>query len=321
MAPKQGDRELQAATPRFRSLLYFLAGSTLTTIAHWLIKLWLRRRRGELHWRQHVDFSEVQACILSTEHLATLGRVEKRTLFVKPLAKVFKNDYIRKKVLEAAEATAESEDPIMMLNLSAEDKWHVLNTCTNRLSSCFGPYHVFFNEARRTDSHYRSAWYCFTLTCSRTKAAGRWFITPFRPVGAGDTGMLRIRIILMNEEELREIASGATEAPEVGFFNGRHEGRWNICARFASLFARQLQQVTGTNDLNSDWGRNMCGTFKKKRVPSGHSLKQLGHPTPVDTQYDPEDNSMLRIHLPFPARAQTKPQPGQEACSNVVLYE
>ena len=87
--------------------------------------------------------------------------------------------HLSRSVLEAAEATAESNDPIMMLNLSAEDKWQVLNTCTNRLSAQFGTYHVFFNEARRTDSHYRSAWYCFTLTCSRTQAGGRCFITPF----------------------------------------------------------------------------------------------------------------------------------------------
>ena len=86
------------AVQPFRILLHALAGGALTKIVELLVKTWLRRRRGELEWREAVDFTEVQACILSTEHLATLGRVEKRTLFVKPLAKLFQNDYIRQKV-------------------------------------------------------------------------------------------------------------------------------------------------------------------------------------------------------------------------------
>merc|ERR1711865_1307903 len=105
------------------------------------------------------------------------------------------------KVLEAAEQAAESGNPMLMTRLSVEDKWHVLNSCMNHLSACFAPYHLFFNEARRVASHYRSAWYVFTITCHQTSAGGRWFLKG----GSSDVGMLRIRIVLMNEEELREI--------------------------------------------------------------------------------------------------------------------
>merc|ERR1719401_2199646 len=184
-------------------------GAVLATAIRRLFDRWplLRNRSAESLWRRHVDFSVVQACILTTEHLESLGRVEKRTLFVKPIAEVFRNEYLLSRVLETAEKSAESGDPILATHLTAEDKWHVLTTCTNHISSCFAPYHLFFNEARRVESNYKSAWYCFTLTCAQTAASGRWFITPFKPVSVDDMGAMRIRIVLMNEQELRDIAA------------------------------------------------------------------------------------------------------------------
>ena len=181
-----------------------------------------------------------KAILLTTEHLKSLGRVEKRTLFVKPITEVFKNEFVLANVLSTAEKAVEKNEPFLVTQMSQEDKWHVLTTCTNQLSSCFAPYHVFFNEARRVESYYQSAWYVFTLTCAQTEASGRWFITPLKPVGKDDVGMLRIRIVMMNEQELREIASGAIEPPSFGFFNGRApqafpglscKGRCTCCIR------------------------------------------------------------------------------------------
>lgn len=156
-----------------------------------------------------IDFTLSQAVLLTTEHLKSLGRVEKRTLFVKPIAEVFRNEFLLANVLRTAETAVVKNEPFLATQLSQEDKWHVLTTCSNHISSCFAPYHVFFNEARRVESYYQSAWYVFTLTCAQTEASGRWFITPLKPVGKDDVGMLRIRIVMMNEQELREIASGA----------------------------------------------------------------------------------------------------------------
>lgn len=150
-----------------------------------------------------------QAVLLTTEHLKSLGRVEKRTLFVKPIAEVFRNEFVLANVLRTAEMAVAKNEPFLATQLSQEEKWRLLTTCSNHLSSCFAPYHVFFNEARRVESYYQSAWYVFTLTCAQTEASGRWFITPLKPVGKDDVGMLRIRIVMMNEQELREIASGA----------------------------------------------------------------------------------------------------------------
>lgn len=301
----------------FDKAVALVVGGALALVLRWLIAWYFRRRLGEQNWRRHIDFSDVQACILSTEHLQELGRVEKRTLFVKPLTKIFRNEYILSKVLEAAEQAAVSGNPMLMTRLSVEDKWHVLNSCTNHLSACFAPYHLFFNEARRVASHYRSAWYVFTITCHQTSAGGRWFITPFKPVGVDDIGMLRIRIVLMNEEELREIASGAVEPP-AEFFNARHESRWGICQSFADFFQRQLQNVTGTT--SGEWGRNLCGTIKRKRDPSNQHLPTM-RKMPVP-DYEPEDNAILRIHIPIPSRETNEERRSEDAVSkDVVLFE
>jgi len=321
------------------SLVSFLGGAVLAGLIKKLCDMWLdvKKRQAESCWRSHVDFSTVQACVFSTELLERLGRVEKRTLFVKPITEVFRNEYIRTRLMEAAEKAAASSDPVLLTKLSDEDKWHVLNTCTNEISSVFAPYHIFFNEARRHKSHYKSAWYCFTLTCSQTEATGRWFITPFNPVGMGDCGSLRIRICLMNEQELRDIASGALEPPEA-MFNGRHESRWQICSRFAELFNRQLTKVTGdsvalgstqqcpsTQHLEvprspsdpwnmvgqrwEDWGKTLGGGLGRRK-PSW--ARVAGKETcPVEAPaYEPEDNSILRIHIPFPASRQPVLTPG-----------
>merc|ERR1719222_354713 len=98
--------------------------------------------------------------------------------------------------------------------VEADDKWHVLTACLNQISSLFAPYHIFFNEASRTQSYYRSAWYCFTLTCHRSEGPGRIFVAPRQRSGIG---MLRIRIVLASEKELRDIVAGDTAPPDNRF--------------------------------------------------------------------------------------------------------
>lgn len=72
---------------------------------------------------------------------------------------VFRNEYVLANVLRTAEMAVAKNEPFLVTQMSQalrilgvaslreEDKWHVLTTCTNHLSSCFAPYHVFFNEA------------------------------------------------------------------------------------------------------------------------------------------------------------------------------
>lgn len=307
--------------------LSMLGGAVLISFFHYLQHLWSKWKssKSEQLWRRRVDLDVVQACILTTEHLQTLGRIEKRTLFVKPVSEVFRNEYILERILEEAEKASPNE--MIMTRLSQEDKWFVLNTCSNHLSSCFAPYHVFFNEARRNESYYKSAWYCFTLTCGQTAASGRWFITPHNPVGKGDIGVRRIRILMMNEQELRDVASGDIAPPAFGLFNDRHTTRWDIVARFADLFERQLQHgedgdVAGleTNKPVS-LSRGSSGTA----LPSLEEVMSKQKSSEGQTEYAPEDNSILRLHVPFPASRDGKDalRMQREDCvsKDVVLYE
>lgn len=263
-------------------------------------------RNEKFLWSSHSDLGQVQACLLSSEHLSELGRVEKRTLLVKDLNALFgNNEYVVQKLLAAASKTS-NEEPILTKFLENSDKWHVLVSAMNQVSSLFAAYHVFFNEARRCESYYRSAWYCFTLTCTRSSGNGRFFITPYKPVVSEDVGALRIRIILVNEQELRDIATGVIAPPAWGFFNQRHKARWDIMKRFSELFERQLQSVTGASN-NADWGPNLCGRLVRRRGSNALSKKnpsaqyQEAAQQGLKQEYEPEDNCFLRIHIPFPA--------------------
>ena len=306
------------------------------------LRRYLRLRNEQHLWSSHSDLGQIQACLLSSEHLSELGRVEKRTLLVKDLSSFFgNNEFVVEKLLAAAAKTTNKE-PILTKFLENSDKWHVLVSAMNQISSQFAAYHVFFNEARRCESYYRSAWYCFTLTCSRSPAHGRFFITPYKPVVNEDVGALRIRIILVNEQELRDIATGVIAPPAWGFFNERHKFRWDILKRFSELFERQLQSVTGAAN-NADWGANLCGRLVRRRGSNGPAAKktpsaqyQEAAQQGLRQEYEPEDNCFLRIHIPFPAsrgggdstscqdgliRPGSDTPPSETRSKDVVLFE
>ena len=264
-------------------------------------------RSEKLSWSSHSDLGQIQACLLSSEHLGELGRCEKRTLLVKDINQFFGNsEFVVEKLLNAAAKTTEKE-PVLTTFLENDDKWHVLVSCMNQISSLFAPYHVFFNEARRCESYYRSAWYCFTLTCTRSSGHGRFFITPYKPVLSEDVGALRIRIIMVNVQELRDIATGVIAPPSWGFFNERHKCRWDLMKRFSELFERQLQSVTGAAN-NADWGANLCGRLVHRRSSNSAAAKKNPSVQVMEAaqkglkqEYEPEDNCFLRIHIPFPS--------------------
>jgi len=302
-----------------------------------LAALYLNHRRHRLKasradWRRHTDLSVVQAVLMSTERFQELGRVEKRTLFIKSISEVFKNEYIRENIMEAAQRVSKTGETFFVKLLEDDDKWDVLTVCQNQISSLFAPYHIFFNEASRTQSYYRSAWYCFTLTCHRTEGHGRFFITPSKPVGR-DRGMLRIRIVLVSEKELRAIASGTIEPPASGFFSSRHEGRWEVLNEFADLFARQLERrEEGLASLTSLRGLRKPSLSHSSEGSSFQDINELAEhaqtPRPEDNQAPrPEDNQFLRVHIPFPS---CKPLPDPEdkrtspneiGAQDVVLFE
>jgi hypothetical protein len=317
---------------KFKEGIVALLGAALLL----LYRQYRLRQRSRVEWRRRIDLSVIQAVLMSTERLEELGRVEKRTLFVKSIADVFKNEYIRERIIEAAQMVSDSGEGFFMKLMDHEDKWHVLTECQNHLSSLFAPYHIFFNEANRTQSYYHSAWYCLTLTCHQSEGNGRFFITPLKPVSQkSDTGMMRIRIVLVSEKELRDIASGAIEPPAGAFFSSRHAGRWQLLAEFAELFARQLERrddadavCPGSPKLPSKLGVQK-GMLRNASADTGFRIPPQDSIASVDAErypVRPEDNQFLRIHIPFPS---VKPLPdpqdarkrNQIGAQDVVLFE
>jgi hypothetical protein len=287
-----------------------------------LQRIWQRvlARRKELldalNWNARVDLENVQACLLTTVNLEKCGRIEKRTVMTKKLSEIFSNDYVRNMVLEAAEKTT-AENPFVCSHLRMEDRWAVLSAAQNHVSSIFGPYHLFSNQV----SSYESSWYVLTLIGVRS-GAGRFFITPNHRLKSNDVGVLRIRIVLVNEQEIRRICSGDISETQ-DLFSERHRQRWGIMKHMAEMFEKQLSRVTarpvGLLDVrNQSWGNDLCGTFKRKHDPKVYEkLMEQAQDAEDASEESLETNNFLRIHVPVPLLKETKLLGPQD----VVLYE
>lgn len=293
----------------------------------WLLqRIWNRalQRRKQItdqeNWNARVDLDNIQACLLTSVNLRKCGRIEKRTVMTKKISDIFSNEYIRNLVLEAASKTT-SENPFVTSFLNREDRWNVLVAAQNHLSSVFGPYHLFSNQV----SNYDSCWYVFTLVGVRTKSPGRFFVTPQHPVTKvqDDVGTLRIRLVMLDEQEVRRIASGDIDAGDM--FSERHRERWSIMQNFADIFEKQLQRVTeskgnvGSFDIRTQsWGNNLCGTCKKTKVEHMSTDEQDRLLSEQQLEVLPSTKDcFLRIHIPVPLLKESK----QFGPQDVVLYE
>jgi hypothetical protein len=299
----------------------------ITAFLTWVLqRLWnraLQRRKqitDQQHWAARVDLETIQACLLTSVNINKCGRVEKRTVMTKKISDIFSNEYIRNVVLEAASKTTH-ENPFVVSFLPREDRWNVLVAAQNHLSSVFGPYHLFSNQV----NNYDSCWYVFTLVGVRTKSPGRFFVTPQHPVTKGkvqdDVGTLRIRLVMIDEQEVRRICSGDINAGDM--FSERHGERWNIMERFADIFEQQLTRVTRTSPGSFDirtqsWGNNLCGTFKHTKVEHMSVDEQERILSEEKAEVLPSTTDcFLRIHVPVPLLKETKHLGPQD----VVLYE
>lgn len=296
---------------------YRTALTALLTLV--LQRLWQRINKRQksladrVKWDAHEDLGNVQACLLTSVNLDKCGRVEKRTVLSKRLEEIFTNDHVRAMILEAANKCTD-DNPFVCSHLKMEDRWHVLVAAQNHISSIFGPYHLFANQV----SSYESCWYVFTLVGTRTHGSGRFFITPdHRLSSKHDVGAMRIRLVLVLEQELRKICCGDIVEPRE-LFSERHQARWKLMKRFATVFEKQLTRVTqpaGMLDVRSQsWGANLCGTAKrnKKLLDKSHSSKDKD-----DDETDPDCNNFLRLHVPIPLVKETQHMGPQD----VVLYE
>ena len=294
-------------------------------------------------WHDHVDEDEIQVCLYSTEHLKSLGRVEKRTIHLADVSEFFgNNEVVLEKVLSAALKTDEAT-PFVGRFLSEEDRWHIMNICLNRISAIFGPFHVFFNEARRCRSCYRSAWYIYTLTSTQNAHRGRFFVTPYKPVlSSVDRGVKRLRIDLVSEQEMREISSGVIKPPDWGFFNNRHKQRWELLEKMSELFENQLvilescenedessQEIDESPRTARSWHHEpwtppkQDSHFQLSRQSSNAGEKALQARRVAcrlakDNKRD-SDNCIMRVHIPFPASSENADE--EISSKDVVLFE
>lgn len=277
-------------------------GSTLSTllilfIVQFLIDFLKSRTKARLERQKYLAAQvaefEVQACLLTNEHVMELGRVEKRTLFIKPIGAVFPNEYLRNMVLEAGRQCGESE-PLLLPFIPREARLYVLNTCLAHLSGVFAMYHTHYNDERNEErsgarqGRHKSAWYSFSMTGHQNLGQGRFFVTPSKSA-SHDVGAYRLRIVLVAEAELASIASGSTRRPR-HFFSPRHRGRWRTIEHMAEYFSEEKLKagrslgnvdIEDQPDPGSDVGSEAQGGGQVKEMPlqrrqGGTGLRSLG---------------------------------------------
>lgn len=281
-------------------------------IAFLLSRIWeqLKKKRLQLkdraRWRAHVDEGNIQACLLTSANLNSCGRIEKRTIFVKELSTVYTNEHARRLVLDATKKTSD-ENPFVCSYVPMEDRWNVLVMAQGQVSSTFGPYHLFSNQV----SSFESCWYVLTLIGTRTTGSGRFFVTPRHPLSPEDDfGMKRIRLILINEQELRSICSGEIEQNHE-FFNERHQARWEIMKKCASIFEKQVAHDRSKKDL-VQLRNESCVNLR-----GGRDELRLQEPEDSVDENETAANCFLRIHIPVPLLTNTH----KIGPRDVVLYE
>ena len=253
------------------------------------------------------------------------------------------NQVILEKVMNAAFQVSE-DCPFVARFLSQEDRWHIMNICLNRVSALFGPFHVFFNEARRCKSAYRSAWYLYTLTSQQNVHRGRFFVSPYKPVLSWvDRGVKRLRVDLVSEQEMRDIASSTIAPPDWGFFNNRHKQRWELLVRMSELFENQLV-ILDSNEKNgveddsddvADESPRSPGSWQSVRHQdevgmASHVSRHISNPRElaakarrIARKHDVAeskdiDNCIMRVHIPFPSSDTCAPETSSK---DVVLFE
>jgi len=233
----------------------------LARVLEELFRRWVQKQRyladrlQVLRNTDEVDSELIQGCLLSCEQLLSLGRVEKRTLFTRPLLELLGgNQYLKQEVLRAAERCRRCSSRCLVMRwMPPDERYHALQACLNATSSIFGRDYVHFNALQgETSNLFKSTWYCITVmtptrpeNSSRSSSKSRWRLERSKSETCTFTDMSRkpratLRIAVVNETELRRLADGKLCAPTWGFFNSRHAERYRMMVDFANSFQMQL---------------------------------------------------------------------------------
>ncbi|CAK0841557.1 unnamed protein product [Prorocentrum cordatum] len=113
------------------------------------------------------------------QELVRLGRVEKRTLFMKPMREVFGSDeYLISELLKGArKCRQQSSNCLVMRWVPPDERYHILQACLNAVSSLFGSNYVHQNALGGEQTElFKSTWFCLTVmtpTSSKERPAGQ----------------------------------------------------------------------------------------------------------------------------------------------------
>lgn len=122
--------------------------------------------------------------------------------------------------------------------MQPDERYHALQACLNAVSALLGANSVHFNALGGEESgFFTSTWYCLSLVTP----TGR--VKPIaQPGGEAIRHRPRpvLRIIIVNETEVRKIADGKLNPPESGCCNSRHQERFHLMEDLARNFQRQL---------------------------------------------------------------------------------
>lgn len=273
-----------------------------------------RLRLGRLQLLRQVDDVDseiVQGCLLSLEHLLTMGRVEKRTVFVRPLLEVLGgNEYLRRELLLATQQCRVANSNCLVTRwLRPDERYHTLQASLNAMSALFGANFVHFNALNgETSDLFKSTWYCITVMTptrpvdlqSDTSGAHRPRTTRTRSIAemcSTFVDMSRkpratLRIAIVNESELRCVADGKLVPPSWGFFNSRHAERFRMIKDFSENFQKQLVRTPA--DSRSASSRSPF-TNEKAHAQYGHhhSKPDGGHIKRVHSQPNLAGSALL----------------------------
>eukprot|EP00927_Polykrikos_kofoidii_P041164 TRINITY_DN35084_c0_g1_i1.p1 TRINITY_DN35084_c0_g1~~TRINITY_DN35084_c0_g1_i1.p1 ORF type:complete len:475 (+),score=56.73 TRINITY_DN35084_c0_g1_i1:121-1425(+) len=221
----------------------------LLQLAGVLRRWWAAKRRLQLARNQvlnpsdDLDSTMIHGCLVSAENLVSLGRVEQRTLFKRPMREVFGgNQYLIDKIIKVArECRRIGHSSMVVRRLDQDERYLALQGCLNAMSSLFGANYVHLNALDgEIKNLFKMTWYCLTITlpahreCESGKDSTCTFTDMAQTPGA------TLRAMIVNETELRRIADGKLKPPNWGFFNGRHEERYGLLVDLAKNFKWQL---------------------------------------------------------------------------------
>jgi len=234
-----------------------------------------------------------------------MGRVEKRTLFMKPILQVLGGNLYLKDQLRRATIMCrqQSSNCLAMRWLPADAKYHILQACLNEVSSLFGPNFVHFNACDgETSNLFKSTWYCMTVMMptrdirSLQKSRKNSVVQRGQAKARGDevsekdatctfTDMTRqpratLRIVIVNETELRRVVDGKLRPPAYGFFNERHAERFRMITDFGRNFQKQLVRTPANARSMSE-----RSPFTSEKVHA-----------PKEAESKPDGGHMKRVH-------------------------